>query len=165
MAEIPYIFLDVDGVLNRFSPDGDDYCFCMETELVYGLQEILFAVDGAPDEGLPETRIVVSSAWRYAGIGEGSDIWKHLHIAGGPLGPLLASRLHDRTRVQPGEHESRSGQIAEYVEKHECKRWIAIDDDSDILKLPEGHRVLTNPYEGLSREKVSEAIRKLLAQS
>lgn len=129
------VFLDVDGVLNTNH-------LGMEEHLVENLSHII-NVTGA--------KIVVSSNWRYGGIGPGSDFDKHMRASGG--GDLMNSVI-DRTGVM----ETREEEILAWVEDHDVKNWVAIDDMR--LELPWAHFVNTIRA-GLTKSKADEAISKL----
>jgi hypothetical protein len=129
------IFLDVDGVLNTDHVGMDE-------RLVSNLARIIEAT-GA--------RIVVSSNWRYGGIGPGSDFEISMRHNGGEK---LMSAVVDRTGVM----ETREEEILTWVEEHGVKNWVAIDDLA--LDLPPEHFVRTFRT-GLVSAKADEAIAKL----
>jgi hypothetical protein len=137
------IFLDIDGVLNRFG--GEDFV----PECVAALERVLAATGAV---------LVISSTWRYF-IHNG-----HFSLLG--FGKLLRSHGLKRaqvigvTRWDQGE-EPRWAQIADWLREppEPIERYCIIDDDPEAFGGRPGVR--TQSYIGLTEDGASEAIQIL----
>lgn len=164
------LFLDIDGVLNRHEPHSNGFCG-IEPENARHLNRILLEC--------PETRIVVSSAWRYY-VHNG-----HMTVRG-LEGLLLTHGLDCRGRVldvtdpdpdtfNPAEHEPpfdaerwaargliwRKAQISNWLlQFHDYKSPFVVLDDLD-LDMPE--LVRTDPRMGLTARLARAVVARLRA--
>lgn len=154
------IFLDIDGVLNRYDKDygREEWpeC-CYEPSLCRNLNAVLDQA-GA--------KIVVSSTWREETYlhDRFPIIFSNWGINQAPIGITTCDNLvFPRKMSDYTWHErNRSAQITQWVEQNKPEAWIAIDDLA--LTLPEPNFVRTHRNRGLIIEKAKEAISKLQAQ-
>lgn len=149
------LFLDIDGVLNDHARYPNGYCPIRE-ELVGHLNLILGAV--------PDLRLVLSSAWRYAFstayLAEqtllrcGANCYGRFHgvTALDPI-PDNAPPYTDKAWWDAQGHLWRVGQINAYVAEHQPSRWAVLDD----LPLAVDHLFLCEPDVGLTAE-IAEAV-------
>lgn len=160
------VFLDMDGVLNRYGPlDPDDVQVFGPSTTVHPELVALF-------NGLVEAtgaKIVVSSTWRKLVYGSGvapmsfDEFTQGLAscgIKGTIIGitPVLMPerrRLSDYSTSMP-----RRDEIKAYLASVCCPlEYVILDDDADA-RIP-GHTVLTDPRIGLTSKNVADAIRIL----
>jgi hypothetical protein len=155
------IFLDFDGVLNRFHGENSTKNKCwigtigFEIELVKNLNHLLENLEKNWD-------VVISSSWKTYGIGSclktlihyGLDI-ENLH------------RFNDRT----GNGKTRAEEIINYVDRYSYPvEFIVIDDEyfdiigdhkdltDDLRKKLENRFIQTNMKNGLTMEDVEKIL-------
>lgn len=145
-----YIFLDVDGVLNRKS----DWTrpFSLNPECIKNFIELLNYIE------VPDVKIVFSSSWRNSIARDGSkaahveDLMKMLEAAG--------INTIDRTANAPDG--SRSKEIDYYLRRHESDFYIILDDDPGLFD--EGTHTkrlyVTDSSKGLTQHDVVQIIRR-----
>ena len=122
-----YIFLDIDGVLNKKSDWACKYYIDENCVKVLGAIVSLVSKKYTP-------RIVLSSTWR-AGMGSNSD--------SGPIADLKEKlAVYDLSifDATPTSTKSRQEEIEYYVRKNNIEHFLVIDDDEslfiDTKKLP-----------------------------
>ena len=144
-----YIFLDVDGVLNRES-DWAKKMYSLNSECVSAFCALL--------SKLPDPKIVLSSTWRNGIARDGTTA---VHIEGllGALAPAGIKEL-DRTAFSPDG--SRSKEIDYYLRRHPDDDYIILDDDPTLFE--EGKRTqnlfLTNAKFGITGKDVDAILKK-----
>jgi len=116
------IFLDIDGVLNVYCQDRDEYGCIFHNHLVDNLKWVVEQT-GA--------KIVVSSTWRLSGEKSIMDMWNFRNLPGEVIGitPNLTYGPGLRTHVPRGE------EIQMWLDEHpEVTNYVIFDDDSDMLE-------------------------------
>jgi hypothetical protein len=116
------IFLDIDGVLNVYCQDRDEYGCIFHDHLVDNLKWVVEQT-GA--------KIVVSSTWRLSGEKSIMDMWNFRNLPGEVIGitPNLTYGPGLRTHVPRGE------EIQMWLDEHpEVTNYVIFDDDSDMLE-------------------------------
>ncbi len=153
------IFLDIDGVLNndtgeadcekcennkcRVDPKFHDFSDVPCEKCIKNLNKILKET-GA--------EVVLSSTWRI--IHNRLSIMYILFLSG-----MCPAYIEDYTPIMHGE--TRGTEIAAWLKEHpETKRFIIIDDDSDMENLMD-HLVHIDSEVGLTEGKADEAIKML----
>lgn len=133
------LVLDVDGVLNTRPAPGKDAG--LGDEQVRRLVRVVITTGCS---------IVVSSAWRYMGIGPGSVLGQCLRSFGSLADPI-ASAIVGMTPLE-STPEPRNENIMRYIVSPERPpaRWIAVDDLREIEMLGPGHYLRTDPHVGLT---------------
>ena len=158
-----YLFLDIDGVLNT----GKYQDILMESG------QHLFDEDGAlfdPEaiqnlEGIIEetdAKIVITSTWRLDG--DMQALWKNRDLAGEVVGvtpTVLKGKAIGKLKVHYGH---RGMEVEEWLQSDaiEPYNYAILDDEDDFLPHQANHLVLTNPYDGLTREIADRVIEILL---
>ena len=145
--ETKYLFLDIDGVLNSF----DDYNMTGK-EFLKKLNDISFILSKKQIRLLNEIvkeynpKIVLSSYWRTRySIDEINKMFKE----NGCVGQII-----DMTDDNGKEHKERWSQIKRYIDKHNVKNFIILDDD-ELGKEAYNH-IRTNPYMGIDKKHIKE---------
>ena len=137
------IFLDFDGVLitREYHIIGEDGCTPYPHEYLINKLHQLIEKTGA--------QIVVSSSWRlYFTDEELSKIINH---------PVIGQTIHDYPK-----YKSRGEEIAHYLREHrDIDNYVIVDDEDDMLKEQAYHFVHCKNHEGLTDEKIEEAIKIL----
>lgn len=145
-----YIFLDVDGVLNK---DSDwKRPFSLNKECVDNFLRLL--------EHVSDVKIVLSSSWRNGIARDGSraahveDLMKALNKTG--------ICTIDKTAIAPDG--SRSKEIEHYLKWHESDKFLILDDDPQLFdkgSKTEGLYV-TDCKRGLTERDVKGIVKRLL---
>lgn len=150
------LFLDFDGVLHPAA------VFQSRDELYLARNDIaLFAWAPLLVRALtpyPDVRLVLSTSWVYAlGFAEAKS-WLPEELQRRTVGSTLDARNGRNWNLL-----SRYAQIQRYVQRNDCRYWVAVDDD--VWDWSEAHRdnlVATSGERGLAEEgKLDELIRKL----
>lgn len=144
-----YIFLDVDGVLNKESDWKRP--FVLNTECVQNFLELVAAI--------PQPKIVLSSTWRN-GIARDGSRASHVELLMKEL-EKAGIKAIDRTANAPDG--SRSKEIDYYLRRHEADSYIILDDDSTIFDEGKNtpHLYLTDNKYGLQKSDVKKIIKKI----
>lgn len=147
------LFLDFDGVLNTEHYQGllqyqgkswqDEYGAFFDPKAVKQLKRIIDAI-GAD--------IVVESSWKYLGLDAMKEMWMARDLPG---------KVVDITPSLIGENKG--VEIASWLSEHATQdtHYVIIDDEYVILDSQSSHFVLTNPYEGITKEQADRAISML----
>lgn len=158
----PVIFLDIDGVLNRHRKLPSGYCGIDRDKA-----DLLNIVLGA----VPESKLVISSAWRYMLLGGEMTVngFEYLLLVNGVR---CKGRIHGFTqadeKVDPADQPDhfdelawrrlglqwRADQIRRYVAEHNIGRFVVLDD----LDLSIENLLKTKSYEGLTTGHVVMSI-------
>ena len=146
-----YLFLDIDGVLNSF----DDYNMTGK-EFLKKLNDISFILSKEQIKLLNRIvkeynpKIVLSSYWRTRyKLEEINKMFKE----NGFLGQIIGMTDEDGK-----EHKERWSQIKRYIDKHNVKNFIILDDDS--LGKEAYNHIKTDSYVGLKQNHLDN-IRKI----
>ena len=144
-----YIFLDVDGVLNKKS----DWVkpFSLNPKCVRNFIELV--------NRIPNAKIVLSSTWRNGIARDGS---RAAHIE--DLMVLISAAgitTIDRTAEAPDG--SRSREIDYYLRRHESDTYIILDDDPSLFQ--EGAKTknlfVINSEFGLEKDDITKILKKI----
>ena len=145
--EQKYLFLDIDGVLNSF----DDYNMTGK-EFLKNLNDISFILSKEQIKLLNRIvkeynpKIVLSSYWRTRyKLEEINKMFKD----NGFLGQIIG--MTDENGV---EHKDRWSQIKRYINKHNIKNFIILDDDK--LSNEAKNHIQPDSYVGLTKEHIKE---------
>lgn len=133
------IFLDVDGVLNKFSDYDvllDDGYFRINRKL---LERFLTLVKDT------ESQVVLSSSWRK--LDGGRAFLEKLGIT--------------FVGETDGNGRFRGDEIQRYVDSHNITSYVILDDDSDMLEHQKVNFVQTDPEYGLTETLAYRAAYKL----
>lgn len=142
-----YLFLDIDGVMNSF----DDYNMTGK-EFLKKLNDISFILNKKQINILNQIIeeynpiIILSSYWRTRySTKEINKIFKQNDFIG---------EIQDKTDEKGEEHKERWAQIKRYIDKHNVKNFIILDDDR--LGNEANNHIKTNPYIGLTNKHIKE---------
>ena len=143
-----YIFLDVDGVLNK-EVDWAKKMYSLNPECVSAFIDLL--------SKLPDPKIVLSSTWRN-GIARDGTTAVHIEDLLGALAPAGIKEL-DRTAFSPDG--SRSKEIDYYLRRHPEDSYIILDDDPTLFEEGKGtpYLYLTNARSGLTTDDVKKIMK------
>lgn len=163
----PILFLDFDGVmccdrylerlLKEGHPTTDDEGTLFVPEAVSNLRRIVETTG---------CQIVVSSTWRIDGESRIRRIWKNRNMPGELIGVtpiLLFSTYQDadtKERIEKPEWEAKAFEVNAWLEKNEITyaRYAILDDENMFLFRQQDHLVVTDAYDGLTRDKAEEVI-------
>jgi len=157
------IFLDIDGVLalgkikRKETPWGNIYRF--DGKAVKLFNELLEKT-GA--------EIVLSSDWKKQhSLHEMREIFEWNGVIKGPISFTVNSPMYEEAESMEWMAGGRAWEIKEYVERHELKEWIALDDlklhESGHADFFEGHFVFCGrTFEGVKQTSLQEKAIKLL---
>ena len=148
------IFLDVDGVLNTLGPRnrrtqmiGSVNGYDLDPDLCFNLRDLVERTDAVA---------VLTSAWRIGnatrrGVTRGAFLRMYLATFG--------VTIYDQTHSENTTDQTRRGQeVASWLRGHEpLESWVAIDDSRAFLPEQALNVVITDPLEGLTSAKVTEA--------
>lgn len=144
-----YIFLDVDGVLNKRS----DWIrpFSLNAECVRNFNELVTRI--------PNAKIVLSSTWRN---GIARDGYRAAHIED-LMKALSAAGIDTIDRTANAPDGSRSKEIDYYLRRHENDSYIILDDDQNLFEDGEKTKnlfVINNEY-GFRKKDIAKIIKKV----
>ena len=161
------IFLDFDGVLNteyhqnylmyQGEPWRDEYGALFEPKCVRWLKRII-------DE--TEADIVIESSWKYLGLVAMQELWEERDLPGKVIGItdsyasdkwLLNANLDD---IDPAMGHCKGMEIASWLADNTKNdvNYVIIDDEYVCLESQLPHFILTNPYDGITRDIADRAI-------
>ena len=162
-----YIFLDFDGVLNtefyqnqlisQGKPWGDENGAFFDPKAVMQLKRIVDATCAD---------IVIESSWKYLGLKALRDMWAARRLPGRliDITPFTASDSWLLT-AEPNDIDIEMGhckgiEIASWLLENASKEvpYIIVDDEYVILESQLPHFILTNPYDGITKEIADRAI-------
>lgn len=147
------LFLDFDGVLNteyyqgllqhQGKPWQDEHGAFFDPNAVKQLKRIIDATDAV---------IVVESSWKYLGLDAMKELWKVRNLPG---------KIIDITPSSVGDNKG--VEIASWLSEHATQdtHYVIIDDEYVILDSQLPHFILTNSYEGITKEQANRAISML----
>ncbi len=144
-----YLFLDIDGVLNSF----DDYNMTGDTFLK-NLDKISFILSDNQIQILNNIvekynpTIILSSYWRTRySVKEINRMFEQRGFIG---------EITDKTDEKGKEHKDRWGQIKRYINKHNIKNFIILDDETISENEICPNFIKTNSYKGLDKTHLQE---------
>lgn len=144
-----YIFLDVDGVLNKRS----DWTrpFSLNAECVRNFNELVSRI--------PNVKIVLSSTWRNGIARDGSRV-AHVEDL---MNALCSAGINTIDRTANAPDGSRSKEIDYYLRRHERDSYIILDDDPKLFDngtKTENLYVINSEY-GFRKRDIAEIIKGL----
>ncbi len=161
------IFLDIDGVLNPVHymnamykmwkasfneiKSHDQYGQLFFYHNVNALEHIINSTDA---------KIVISSTWKLAGLGEMRSLWLHRDLPG----EIIDITPREQEIVESGEAEfydmvCRGTEIATWIKTNNFTgSYVIIDDTEDMLKEQDPFFVRTNSNIGLTFKDAERAI-------
>jgi hypothetical protein len=147
------IFLDIDGVLNTHSTPGTDSG--ISVVLAYNLIDCI---------NITKANIVISSAWRYMGVGYNSVLQQCIRGAlDQDNAKVLCKSIIGATDLD-FPNELRSQQILRWVKNNltSTDMWCAVDDLGDNQMIDLGDRwIRVDPYIGFDRIILDKVISTL----
>ena len=142
-----YLFLDIDGVLNSF----DDYNMTGE-EFLKKINKISFVISPKQINLLNKIveeynpKIILCSYWRTRySLEEINKMFKDKNFIG---------HISDKTDEKGTEHKDRWSQIKRYIDKHNIKNFIILDDDK--LSNEAKNHIQPDSYVGLINKHMKE---------
>lgn len=156
----PYIFLDFDGVISTYIKGRygrDERVFTGAKLRGRMMQEFLEDI---------KARLIISSNWRYGRTGKGATLRELALNMEGYLG--ITYPIHDTTPLlafMDDDYFERDQVILDFVSQRRIKApWIAFDD-MKLEKVPDRHKVVTDPYTGVVQSDFITAYNHLIDQS
>ena len=125
--KIKVIFLDIDGVLNVYGTEHDEYGQIFHEHLVENLRTIINET-GA--------KIVISSTWRFSGLQRMKDLWKFRNLPGEVIGITIdCYDLIADGRFEFYDDVTRGHEIQDWIDdnKNRIQSYVILDDDNDFL--------------------------------
>ncbi len=148
MEEV-YLFLDIDGVLNRRS-DWDKK-FYMNPECLQAFDELINKLHKKYD-----LRIILSSTWRFAMSNDESDSVLL------PLNTVLHKYNLGIYGSTVKSNKTRQEEIEYYIRRNGVNKYVILDDDASLF--PDRSRIniyLTDYKTGLSSREVRAVIKSI----
>ena len=148
MEEV-YLFLDIDGVLNRRS-DWDKK-FYMNPECLQAFDELINKLHKKYD-----LRIILSSTWRFAMSNDESDSVLL------PLNTVLHKYNLGIYGSTVKSNKTRQEEIEYYIRRNGVHKYVILDDDESLF--PDRSRIniyLTDYKTGLSSREVRAVIKSI----
>jgi hypothetical protein len=164
MEKIKVIFLDIDGVLNVYSHDHDEFGSQFMPQFVNNLKRVIEET-GA--------KIVISSTWRYGGLQRMKDLWEKRNLPGEVIDITPdCNDLFNEGSFKWLDQIERGHEVEYWLDEHpEVEKYVIFDDDNDFLPHQRGNFVRTgnninHPDSldigyGLTNECANKAIRIL----
>ena len=125
--KIKVIFLDIDGVLNVYGTEHDEFGQIFHDHFVENLRTIINETSA---------KIVISSTWRFAGLQRMKDLWKFRNLPGEVID--ITIDCHDlikEGRFKNYDDVERGHEIQDWVDdnNHRIEQYVILDDDNDFL--------------------------------
>ncbi len=158
------IFLDIDGVLNVYSHDHDEFGSQFHSHFVDNLKRII-------DE--TEAKIVISSTWRYAGLERMKEMWEKRGLPGDVIDVTPdCTYLFNEGLLELTTRIERGYEIEYWLDENPgVQKYVILDDNDDFLPYQRGNFVRTSNNinhpdcvdigYGLTNECTNKAIRIL----
>ena len=135
--KIKVIFLDIDGVLNVYGIEYDEYGQIFHEHLVDNLRRII-------DE--TGAKIVISSTWRFYGLKRMQEMWKFRNLPGEVIDITIdCYDLIKEGRFEFYDDVMRGHEIQDWIDdnSHRLENYVILDDDNDFLPEQRGNFVRT----------------------
>ena len=161
------IFLDFDGVLNtehyqgllryQGEPWQDEHGAVFDPNAVKELERIVNAT---------HADIVIESSWKYLGLVAMQELWKVRNLPGRVI-DITPTAIGDRCllgsdmdNIYLEQFNSKGREILAWLSTHGIRdiRYVIIDDEYVILDSQLPYFILTNPYEGITKEHADRVI-------
>lgn len=136
MEKIKVIFLDIDGVLNVYSHDHDEFGSQFQSAFVNNLKRVIEET-GA--------KIVISSTWRYAGLDRMKEMWEKRNLPGEVIDITEdCTYLFNEGLFDWLDQVERGHEVEYWLNEHpEVEKYVILDDDNDFLPHQRGNFVRT----------------------
>lgn len=147
------IFLDIDGVLNHkeFFKRKKDLLYNNHIKLPFPFDSfdvnIIHNLNKFWEE-YSDVKLVISSSWRW-----NDDLGDILKQVG------LKKKIDDITPTIITNH--RGEEIQMFIDKHNVKNYVIIDDIDDVLVSQQEHLILCDDNIGLTKDNIEEVIKIL----
>lgn len=165
-----FLFLDIDGVLNtgcyQESLMGSGQSFIDEDGALFdpnAVENLRTIIDKT------SAKIVLTSTWRMNGIDVMREMWERRKMPSYIYGitPHSITRFADiDTHNEWSKHVTgcRGMEVNEWLQRNTkgSNAYAILDDENDFLMCQANHIVLTNPYDGLTKEIAERVTEKLL---
>ena len=160
------IFLDIDGVLNTeiYVRHFFNIATFGKTKSCHDEFGVLF--DSVAVEWLSyiinETgaEIVISSTWKYNGLGSLVSMWEKRKLPGRIIG--ITPTIKSDQSLSFKERAERGNEIRAWLENNpEVESCVIIDDDDDMLEYQMPFFIQTDPIYGITGREAESAIRIL----
>lgn len=155
MSKHFYIFLDIDGVMN-----SENYFWeCFHRHNVRGIMSLncypfdpkclnnLMILRQKLNNNEYKVHIILSSTWRMNNV-DTAIVNSRLAEYG--------MRITDKTIILD---ETRTEEIKEYINRHNCTNYLVLDDEN--CDIPNDHFIHTNFKTGFDDKKLQEALEKV----
>lgn len=147
------IFLDIDGVLNhkQFFEKKKELLYKHHIQLTYPFDSFDVNIIHNLNQfwkKYTDVKLVISSSWRW-----NSDLDKTLKQVG------LNKQIDGITPTLISDH--RGEEIDLFIEQHNVKNYVIIDDIDDMLEHQKDHLVLCDDNVGLTTEDIEKVIKIL----
>lgn len=136
--KIKVIFLDIDGVLNVYGTEHDQYGQIFHEHFVENLRTVVNKT-GA--------KIVISSTWRFSGIERMRELWKFRNLPGEVIGITIdCYDLIKEGRFEFYDDVTRGHEIQDWIDDNvnRIQNYVIFDDDNDFLPGQRGNFVRTS---------------------
>lgn len=160
------VFLDFDGVLNTEHYQGmlqsqgkswkDEHGPLFDPSSVEQLKRIIEET-GAD--------IVVESFWKYLGLDAMKKLWEDRALPGMIIDVTPLSVVDDYVKeylndINGSKFHCKGMEIASWLSEHgnSATRYVIIDDEYVVLDSQLSNFILTNPFEGITKEQADKAI-------
>lgn len=143
-----YIFLDIDGVLNRSSDWKKMYT--LNTECIRCFDDFVKHLKR-------EVHIVLTSSWR-TGFSYNQKSLPHILNLERELNKYGLT-IYGKTPVS--KDNSREKEIQEYIDIFDVKEYIIIDDDTTLFPNTKGKLYITDARKGFTSQDAKRLLRQL----
>lgn len=136
--KIKVIFLDIDGVLNVYGIEHDQYGQIFHEHFVENLRTVINET-GA--------KLVISSTWRFSGIERMRELWKFRDLPGEIIGITIdCYDLIKEGRFEFYDDVTRGHEIQDWIDDNvnRIQSYVILDDDNDFLPGQRGNFVRTS---------------------
>ncbi|MCR5670747.1 MAG: hypothetical protein K6G10_07045 [Butyrivibrio sp.] len=147
-----YIFLDIDGVLNKESDWKIKYS--IDKSCVNALKDISMLCE----KQYGDIRIILSSTWKAGISKDGSSIQiKNLQEALATVGLAIFEST-------PMSNKGRQAEIEYFIRRNSVQHYLVIDDDLSLFEEPKRLNLLVSDYKkGLTKDDV-KTVKKMLKE-
>ena len=162
-----YIFLDFDGVLNtefyqnllisQGKPWGDEMGAFFDPEAVKQLGRIVDTT---------HAYIIIESSWKYLGLKALREMWATRQLPGRLIGITSSTAIDswlltaDLNNIDLEMMHCKGIEIESWLLDNASTdfKYVIIDDEYVILDSQLPHFILTNPYDGITKDIADRAI-------
>ena len=144
-----YIFLDIDGVLNK----KDDWkkMYSINRECILSFAKLIKKVKNP--------KIVLTSSWRDGWDEDTSQNTPQIKSLS-TIFANMGTSIIGKTKHSPDK--DRSKEINNYIKWHDKDDYIIIDDDTDEFKSPIHHLYIVNSVNGITDNDVKLICKKYI---